>query len=110
MDHMCTISFHTYSFPVAPQAIHLIYNDRSQAALTPPPPPRMFFLLLSKLWPDSLERLRAASAALIQQTPAEGTAAPFSLVAGSTFGSWHSDAEEGAAMNESSQHLFSCYT
>lgn len=56
MDHMCTISFHTYSFPVAPQAIHLICNDRSEAALTLPPPPRMFFPLLSKRWPDPLER------------------------------------------------------
>lgn len=32
MDHMCTISFHMYSFPVAPQAVYLIHNDRSQAA------------------------------------------------------------------------------
>lgn len=34
MDHMCTIRFHMYSFPVSPQAIHLIYTDRSQATLT----------------------------------------------------------------------------
>lgn len=34
MDHMCTISFHMYSFPASPWAIHLLYNDRSQAMLT----------------------------------------------------------------------------
>lgn len=68
MDHMCTISFHMYSFPVPPLAIHLIYNDGSQAALTWRPPrswlPRPSFLLLCKLWPDSRDRsdLRAEPA------------------------------------------------
>lgn len=32
MDHMCTISFHMYLFPVPPQAVYLIHNDGSQAA------------------------------------------------------------------------------
>ena len=34
MDHMCTISFHMYSFPASPRAIRLLYTDRSQAMLT----------------------------------------------------------------------------
>lgn len=34
MDHVCTISFHIYSFQVFPQAIHLIYTDGSQAILS----------------------------------------------------------------------------
>lgn len=34
MDHMCTISFHMYSFPAFPRPIHLLYTDRSQAMIT----------------------------------------------------------------------------